>query len=188
MPIKTKITDPTKILTFANMISLGRAVLAVPIVYTLRDPNLGNITFSLIVIAILSDTLDGWFARQAQEVTHFGKWIDPIADFACILSVSSYLTLVGRFPGWFFKLYLFRYITIALTAIYFLNHSKFILNANWWGKWAAGITSLALLLHIWPWDALPWSQDVAIYCATFLLTVSWILYIKRFISIYKEIR
>ena len=188
MPIKPNITDPTKILTFANMISLGRAVLAVPIVYTLRDPNLGNITFSLIVIAILSDTLDGWFARQAQEVTHFGKWIDPIADFACILSVSSYLTLVGRFPGWFFMLYLFRYITIALTAIYFLNHSKFILKANWWGKWAAGITCLSLLLHIWPWDALPWTQDLAIYCATFLLTVSWILYIKTFISIYKEIK
>ncbi|MFL3025336.1 MAG: CDP-alcohol phosphatidyltransferase family protein [Candidatus Neomarinimicrobiota bacterium] len=73
MPIKAKITDPTKILTFANMISLGRAVLAVPIVYTLRDPSLGYITFSLIIIAVLSDTLDGWFARQAQEVTHFWK-------------------------------------------------------------------------------------------------------------------
>ena len=53
MPIKAKITDPTKILTFANMISLGRAVLAVPIVYTLRDPSLGYITFSLIIIAII---------------------------------------------------------------------------------------------------------------------------------------
>ena len=49
MPIKAKITDPTKILTFANMISLGRAVLAVPIVYTLRDPSLGYI-LSLIHI------------------------------------------------------------------------------------------------------------------------------------------
>ena len=188
MLIKPKITDPTKILTLANMISLGRAVLAVPIVYTLRDPELGYITFTLIIIAVLSDTLDGWFARQAHEVTHFGKWIDPIADFACILSVSSYLTLVGRFPGWFFILYLSRYITIALSAIYFLNHTKFILNANWWGKWAAGITSLALLLHIWPWDALPWTKDLAIYFATFLLTISWLSYIKTFYKLYKDIR
>ena len=121
MKNKTKITDPTRILTLANMISLGRALLAVPIIYTLRDPALGTITFVLIIIAILSDALDGWFARKAHEVTHFGKWIDPIADFACILSVAAYLTLVDRFPGWFFTFYLVRYVAIAIPAIFLLN-------------------------------------------------------------------
>ena len=99
MSNKPKITDPTRILTLANMISLGRALMAVPIVYTLRDPAImGTITLLLVVLAILSDTLDGWFARKANEVTHFGKWLDPIADFACIITVVGYLTLVGRFP------------------------------------------------------------------------------------------
>ena len=72
MKNKIKITDPTRILTLANIISLGRALLAVPIIYTLRDPALGTITFVLIIIAILSDALDGWVARKAHEVTHFG--------------------------------------------------------------------------------------------------------------------
>ncbi len=187
MTSKTKITDPTRILTLANMISLGRALLAVPIIYTLRDPAMGTITFLLIVLAVLSDALDGWFARKAHEVTHFGKWIDPIADFACILSVVAYLTLVGRFPGWFFIFYLVRYVAIALPAIYLLNHNHFILSANWWGKWAAGVTALALLIHIWPWEAFPWMQDVTVYAASFLLTVSWIVYIKTFVVKFKEI-
>ncbi|MDP6340135.1 MAG: CDP-alcohol phosphatidyltransferase family protein [Candidatus Marinimicrobia bacterium] len=188
MLIKTKLTDPTRILTLANMISIGRAVLAVPIIYTLRDPALGTTTFSLIVLAVLSDALDGWVARKAHEVTHFGKWIDPIADFACILSVISYLTLVGRFPGWFFVFYLVRYVVIALPAVYLLNHDHFILSANWWGKWAAGITALAVLVHIWPWEAFPWMQDVTIYISTFLLSVSWIVYFKTFFYTFKEIR
>ena len=188
MPSKPTITDPTRILTLANIISLGRALLAVPIVYTMRDPDLGTITFILIVLAVLSDTLDGWVARKAHEVTHFGKWIDPIADFACILTVVSYLTLVGRFPGWFFIFYLARYVFIAISAIYFLNHNHFILSANWWGKWAAGITALALMVHIWPWEAFPWMQEVTIYIATFLLSVSWIVYIKTFYLKFKEIR
>ena len=165
MSPKTKITDPRRILTLANFISLSRALLAVPIVYTLRDPSLGTITFILVVIAILSDALDGWVARKAHEVTHAGKWIDPIADFLCLLGVVSYLTLVGRFPGWFFVFYLVRYVWIAVSAIYFLNHSHFILHSNWWGKWATGITSLA----------------------TFLLVVSWLVYIKSFYQAYKEI-
>ncbi|GIS57184.1 MAG: hypothetical protein CM1200mP1_11220 [Candidatus Neomarinimicrobiota bacterium] len=37
MPKKVMISDPTKILTLANIISLGRAILAVPIIFTLRD-------------------------------------------------------------------------------------------------------------------------------------------------------
>ena len=126
MPSKYKFTDPTKILTLANFISLGRAILAVPIIYTLQDPKMGTVSFLLIIIAVLSDALDGWVARKAHEVTHFGKWIDPIADFACIISVVSYLTLVGRFPDWFFIFFLVRYVFIAISAIHFLNNNIFV--------------------------------------------------------------
>ena len=188
MSSKYKITDPTKILTLANFISLGRAILAVPIIYTLQDPKMGTVSFLLIIIAVLSDALDGWVARKAHEVTHFGKWIDPIADFACIISVVSYLTLVGRFPDWFFIFFLVRYVFIAISAIHFLNNNNFILSANWWGKWSTGVTALAVMIHIWPWEAFPWLQDVTIYVATFLLFVSWIVYIKTFYRTYKEIK
>ncbi len=179
--------DPTRILTVANMISLGRALLAIPIIHTLQDPAMGTTTFLLIILAVLSDTLDGWFARKAHEVTHFGKWLDPIADFACIISVVGYLTLVGRFPGWFFIFYIVRYVAIAIPAIYLLNYSHFILSANWWGKWAAGITAMALMVHIWPWQAFPWMQEVTIYIAAVLLSISWIVYIRTFIQKFKAI-
>ena len=187
MSNKPKITDPTRILTVANMISLGRALMAVPIVYTLRDPAMGTITFLLVVLAVLSDTLDGWFARKANEVTHFGKWLDPIADFACIITVVGYLTLVGRFPGWFFIFYLLRYVAIALPAIYLFNNGYFILSSNWWVKWAAGITALAVMVHIWPWHAFPWMQEVTINIATMLLCISWFVYIRTFIQKIKAI-
>ena len=59
---KRRITDPSRILTLANFISLLRALLAIPIIYTLRDEQYLNYTFWLIVIAILSDALDGWVA------------------------------------------------------------------------------------------------------------------------------
>lgn len=184
---KVKITDPERILTVANMISLLRAISGVPIVYTLRNPDWGTYSFILIVLAILSDTADGWFARRAHEVTHIGKWLDPIADFVVIIAVTSYLVLEGRFPVWFYVLYLIRYFTIALPSIYILNHKHLVLSANWWGKWAIGISVLAIFLHIFPMNALPWMPTVTLYIASVLLIVSWLRYLRTFIGELRQI-
>ena len=129
---KRRITDPSRILTLANFISLLRALLAIPIIYTLRDEQYLNYTFWLIVIAILSDALDGWVARKSHNVTHFGQWLDPISDFIVILAITAFMVYEGRFPTWFFIFYLFRYVSIALPAIYLLNHTQFVLHSNWW--------------------------------------------------------
>lgn len=178
---KVRITDPERILTLANMISMGRALLAIPIVYTLQDPKWATITFVLIILAVLSDAADGYFARRAHEVTHLGKWLDPIADFIVILAVVSYLVLMGRFPVWFFWFYIFRYVSIAIPAIYLLNHSHFFLSANWWGKWAIGISALAVIFHLYPVGTLGWLPEITLIVATVLLVASWVVYMKTLI-------
>ena len=96
------INDPNEVLTLSNFISLLRAFSAIPIIYSLAYPEWNWITGILILFAVLSDALDGYFARRAGSVTHFGKWIDPAADFIVIVSVLVYLVGVGRFPAWFF--------------------------------------------------------------------------------------
>jgi len=184
---KIKITDPTRILTLANMISLMRALLGVPLVYSLANPEWQNYTFFLILLIVLSDAADGWVARRAHEVTHIGKWLDPAADFAVTLFVTSYLVLAGRLPGWFFILYLVRFVSIAIPAIYFINHTDFILSSNWWGKWALGISAAAIFVHIFPVNALPWLPDAALYVASVLLLISWVKYLKTFFKQYRQI-
>lgn len=184
---KVKITDPSRILTMANFVSLLRALMALPIIYTLRFPEMAAYTFIFIILAILSDALDGYLARRAHQVTHFGQWLDPIADFVVIIAVTSYLVLVGRFPEWFYIFFLVRYVSIALPAIYFLNHSGFFLSANWYGKWAAGVSGVAILLHIFPLRGLPWLPNTTLWIATGLLSVSWILYFKTYIIEYRKL-
>jgi CDP-diacylglycerol--glycerol-3-phosphate 3-phosphatidyltransferase len=182
---KPKITDPSRILTVANMISLLRAVLALPIIYTLQFPEWRLWTFILILIAVISDMLDGYFARRAHEVTHFGKWMDPIADFICLTSVTFFLVLNDMFPLWFFAFYFLRYTTIAVLSIYQLNHSGLILSANWFGKWASGITVLTVVLHVFYIPALNWLRILSLYTAVLLLFISLVLYLK---SIMKNLR
>ena len=86
------INDPSRVITLANFISLFRAFLAIPIIYSMVYPNWNWLTGGLILIAILSDALDGYFARKAKAVTHFGKWLDPAADFIVIIAILVYLS------------------------------------------------------------------------------------------------
>ena len=55
-----------------------------------------------------------------------------------------------------------------------------ILQANWWGKWATGITTLGVFLHIFDFHALPWLKLGSLYVATVLLVISGVQYLKQF--------
>ena len=180
------IEDPTRVLTLANMISMLRGLSAIPIIYTLSMPEWNWLSAVLIILAALSDSLDGYFARRAHEVTHLGKWIDPLADFILTISVMLYLSIADRFPFWYFLFYTIRHAMIAGLAIYFLNYKISILNSNWWGKWAASITALAVFLHIFEFSSLPWLKPATVYSGAGLLVISMLKYFKDFYIDYKK--
>ena len=182
------IEDPNRVLTLANIISMLRGLSAIPIIYTLSRPDWNWLAAVLIILAALSDSLDGYFARRANEVTHLGKWIDPLADFIVTVAVMLYLVLADRFPAWFFLFYTIRHTIIAGLAIYFLNYEITILNSNWWGKWAASITALSAFLHIFEFASLPWLKPVTIYVATVLLIISGLQYFRDFYIAHKKHR
>ena len=180
------INDPTRVLTLANFISMLRALSAIPIIYTMAYPGWKWLTGILILLAVLSDALDGYFARRAHEVTHFGKWLDPAADFIVIIAILVYMVGTGQFPAWFFYFYLIRHVIIASFAIYCLNYGYMILHSNWWGKWTTGITSLTVFLHIFEFDSIWWLKEVSLYTAFALSLVSWFIYYKDYYHVIKE--
>jgi len=165
-----------------------RALSAIPIIYTMARPGWEWLTAVLILLAVLSDSLDGYFARRAHEVTHFGKWLDPIADFVVIISIVLYLVLSEIFPVWFFAFYLSRHVIIASLSLYCMNYNYMILQANWWGKWGTGITTLGVFLHIFDFHALPWLKLGSLYVATVLLVISGIQYLTQFFIAIKRNR
>ena len=177
---KKIIDDPQRVLTLANLISMLRASSAIPIIYTLNYPEWHWLTAIIILVAALSDSLDGYFARRAKEVTHLGMWLDPIADFVVITAIVLYLVILKMFPLWFFLFYIIRHIMVAAPAIYFVNHGMYILSANWWGKWATGITALTVFLHIFQFDAVWWLKHASLYSATVLAIVSWVIYYRDY--------
>ena len=183
---KDYMSNPSKVLTLANTISMLRAAAAIPIIYTLNYPEMRAVTAGIIILAILSDALDGYLARRAHEVTHVGMWLDPIADFIIITSVVLYLVILEIFPLWFFIFYIVRHFLIAVPALYFVNTGQYILHSNWWGKWSTGITALTVFLHIFEFGTIWWLKTFSLYTAFALAVVSWFLYYRDYYKVIKE--
>ncbi|MEZ5923567.1 MAG: CDP-alcohol phosphatidyltransferase family protein [Hyphomicrobiaceae bacterium] len=78
-----------------NLISLAR-VLIVPFIISLIISGEFRLAFVLVLLAGLSDALDGYLARQFGWRTELGSYLDPVADK--LLLVSMFLTL--GFYGW----------------------------------------------------------------------------------------
>lgn len=52
------------------------------------------------ILAACTDWLDGYLARRLNQVTTFGKLIDPLADKIAVSAAFIYLTGVGLCPVW----------------------------------------------------------------------------------------
>ena len=89
-----------------NGVTLGR-ILLVPIfalAYLLPFPGTYWLASALFALAAVSDWLDGYLARKLGQTTHFGAFIDPVADklivvTALTLLVGSHANLWMTFAG-----------------------------------------------------------------------------------------
>jgi len=88
-----------RLLTLPNVVSMSRLVLAAAFV-AMRDP---SARLALLVVASVTDFLDGWLARRNQATTRSGALIDPIADRLFVLTaLCTYLVERAISTGTFF--------------------------------------------------------------------------------------
>jgi cardiolipin synthase len=80
-----------------NLLSALRLPLAVIFPFAARSQGKAR---AVLVLAGLTDILDGWLARSDGRVTTTGAVLDPIADKAFALSVVTTLIAQGKIPRW----------------------------------------------------------------------------------------
>lgn len=102
-------------MNIANKLTISRIVLTFVFMFFLFSKGL---TYKILALAIfaaasITDFLDGWLAKKRNEVSDFGKLMDPIADK--VLTLSAFLAFVEMklIPAWIVVIIVFREFVIT---------------------------------------------------------------------------
>lgn len=109
----------------ANKLTLLRIFL-VPLFIILIGYNQPLYALIVFTVAGLTDAIDGYVARKRNEITLFGKVVDPIADKTLLLSAFIFIYNSGltyKFPFWLIVLVISRdmYILFGSALIYLIK-------------------------------------------------------------------
>ncbi|SEQ31945.1 cardiolipin synthase [Ectothiorhodospira magna] len=101
-----------------NTITLLRIALTGPIIWALATHQYVLVLW-LLLVAGLSDGLDGWLVRRYGWYTRLGGYLDPLADK--ILMMGTYFTVAwtGLLPWWLVAVVVARDLIIVLGAMAF---------------------------------------------------------------------
>jgi len=188
-------TRQDRILTLANAISISRIFLTIPLVLTFEDIASGMTeklwqAFLLIIIIIMTDFLDGYVARKAEEITNFGKLIDPVADKVCMMVVLIYLIISYKLPFLIFLLTLaMRDVFLIIIGVYLMFSQEEVFQSNRSGKWFIGISALMMALFLFenPMNIPGYILWTSYLISCLLFIFSTYEYIRRYLRYFKQL-
>lgn len=130
-----------------NMLTVGRIIL-VPVfmIALLMDISYGHyIAVAIFIVASFTDFLDGYLARKNNQITNFGKIMDPLADKLLVSAALICLVELGDAPAWIVILILGR--EFAITGLRSVAASEgIVVAASNLGKYKTVSQMVALVL------------------------------------------
>ena len=137
-------------MNLANKLTLLRIFL-VPvflIFFLVEGIDYGTIVATIVfIVASITDQLDGHIARSRNQITTFGKFMDPLADKLLVTAVFVCLVQIGMIPAWAVIIILSREFAVSgLRSIAASN--GLVIAASWWGKIKTVTQMLAILLFL----------------------------------------
>lgn len=138
-------------MTTANKITIFRVIL-IPVLLVLMYLDFsGHMYWALAVfiIASLSDFADGYIARHYNQVSDFGKFLDPIADKLLVTSAMMMFVSWGTMPAWTLIIVIAREFAVTGLRLVAVDNGR-VIAAAWSGKIKTATTMVCIcLMMIW---------------------------------------
>ncbi|MDU1411563.1 MAG: CDP-diacylglycerol--glycerol-3-phosphate 3-phosphatidyltransferase [Clostridium sp.] len=171
-------------MNLANKLTVIRMIL-VPIflIASMFGTIEGNIIALVIfIVASITDKLDGYIARSKNQITNFGKFMDPLADKLLVTSALIVLVEKGIVPGWVVVIIIAREFIVSGLRTLAASQGVVIAASNW-GKLKTATQMvgiiMALLSLVYSASWLNISTQIVIYVAAVITLISGVDYFVK---------
>ncbi len=127
------------------------------------------ISLGIFIIASLTDFVDGYIARNYNQTTDFGKFLDPLADKLLVIAAMCLFCQWGAFPAWALMIVLTREFAVTGLRLIAVQKGK-VIAAGWSGKIKTASTMVGLCAMM-ALPGIPWLNT-----AVMLVIVATTLY------------
>ena len=154
------VTKPAEsVMTPANIITMVRICLVPVFVAAIISPWPEWIGFAelnvwkawiaagIFVVISCTDWLDGYLARKRNEVTDFGKFMDPLADKIIVTAALLVLIELGAIPSWVVLIIVAREFIVSGVRMVAASKGE-VIAASWYGKFKTVFQMVAIVLFV----------------------------------------
>ncbi len=135
----------------ANKLTICRVIM-IPVfllVLYLDVPYANYWALAVFAIASFTDTLDGYIARHYNQITDFGKFMDPLADKCLVTAAMLWFVEVGQMPAWALLVVIVREFGVSGLRMVAADKGR-VIAAGWSGKVKTAATMVCVILMLLP--------------------------------------
>lgn len=139
-----------KQINLATRITLARMILIPVFLVVLlgRMPSWGPwLAAAVFTLLAATDAVDGYIARSRNQVTTFGKFIDPLADKLLVTAALIALVELSELPAWIAIVIISRELIVSGLRMVAIAEGK-VIAASGWGKVKTVMQIIAIILFI----------------------------------------
>ena len=126
------------IMVIIPFLGIKTEVLGIPLTYIIID--------LIFIIASITDKVDGYLARKNNQVTTFGKFLDPLADKILVLAAMIMLVEMAKLPAWIPIIVLAREFIVSGYRLVSVEKGGKVIAASKWGKLKTVTQMFAIIL------------------------------------------
>jgi cardiolipin synthase (CMP-forming) len=154
-------------LNIPNMLTISRFIL-IPVYHVFFFNGYIKIAFLILLVAGLTDILDGYLARTRGMVTPVGVMLDPLADKSMMIAVILSLLISGMIPWQAAAAMFVRDLGMIMGSAFFHFRGKLTVPANVMGKLTTVLYYFAILFIV--------------FQLTFAITYLWFVILVSFVT------
>ena len=172
----------------ANKLTLCRVVMIPIFIVLLYLEFAGHlwVALAVFILASVTDFVDGYVARHYDQVTDFGKFMDPLADKLLVMSAMVWFVEVGWMPAWAFFIVIARELAVTGLRLVAVEQGL-VIAAGKSGKVKTASTMVCICLML----LLPRFVELSAICvAVIVLTTIWsgVEYFMKNLDVLSEVK